>query len=368
MTTSENSNLEGAIASLEVTMSSIKKGLSYLVVLILIVLLLLVYISVRELFTSSATQFVDSAVQTSIPQQTNERVASAATADNSNAALTLELRSAELLTTATQRSLEETQAQLERTQGQLEGSRTQQEETQGLLAETRAQLEENQSQLAETRLALQQALLGEEELVRVRQELTGQREEASARQDQYQQDLEDAQRQVRDLQFQRNQLADELAALSVVPEASANLEVGIAEESEALEVEISEESDALEVEISEESETLEAETGITAEDTQSIVDSQEAELVVQEELVRRAPASYPNRAANRNIEGSCEVEFTVTADGEVSDPVIVESDPQGVFDNACLDAIVDFEYRPRTINGVPVDAPGVRISFRFEFN
>ncbi|MDA1372470.1 MAG: TonB family protein [Proteobacteria bacterium] len=357
MVISEHSNLEGNIASLEVTLLSLKRGLSFLALLILVVLLLLIYISVRELFTTSATQFVPSAVQTSIPQQTGDELASVETATKTIASLTLELRSAELLAIATQRSLEESQTQLEGTQGQLEESQAQLERTQRQLNESRAQLEENQSQSEETQQALQQALLGEEELIGVRQELSGQRAEASARLEQYQQDLEDAQRQVRDLQFQRNQLMSELTALSEVTEVIENFEVETTEDSETLEVGVAEDSETLETEIDE-----------PAEDSQAIVDSQEVDIVVQEELVRRAPASYPSRAANRNIEGSCEVEFTVTADGEVSDPVIVESDPRGVFDNACLDAIVDFEYRPKTINGVPVDAPGVRISFRFEFN
>jgi protein TonB len=77
---------------------------------------------------------------------------------------------------------------------------------------------------------------------------------------------------------------------------------------------------------------------------------------------------YPQRALSRGIEGYVIVEFTVTANGSVRDPVVVEADPQGMFDRAAMDAALKFKYKPRVIDGAAVEVPGVRnkISFALE--
>ncbi|MDX1588291.1 MAG: energy transducer TonB [Oleiphilaceae bacterium] len=75
---------------------------------------------------------------------------------------------------------------------------------------------------------------------------------------------------------------------------------------------------------------------------------------------------YPQRALRRGIEGYVVVEFTVTERGNVENPRVVEADPEGVFDQAAMDAARKFKYRPKSVNGEPVEVAGVRNIIRFE--
>ncbi|MBN1237598.1 MAG: TonB family protein [Gammaproteobacteria bacterium] len=81
-------------------------------------------------------------------------------------------------------------------------------------------------------------------------------------------------------------------------------------------------------------------------------------------LVKVEP-SYPARAAAGGIEGYVVVEFTVTRHGLVEDVVVVES-TNDVFDRAAVDAALKFRYKPRVIDGEPVDVRGVRNKITFK--
>lgn len=83
-------------------------------------------------------------------------------------------------------------------------------------------------------------------------------------------------------------------------------------------------------------------------------------------IVRVAPV-YPARALSRGIEGYVDMMFTVTTTGTVKDPVVVYS-TSSLFDRAAIRAVLKFKYKPRVVDGVPVEVPGVktRISFQIE--
>ena len=76
--------------------------------------------------------------------------------------------------------------------------------------------------------------------------------------------------------------------------------------------------------------------------------------------------NYPQRALRRGIEGYVVVEFTVNEQGGVENPRVVEADPEGVFNQAAMDAAKKFKYRPKTVGGEPVAVAGVRNIIRFE--
>lgn len=82
-------------------------------------------------------------------------------------------------------------------------------------------------------------------------------------------------------------------------------------------------------------------------------------------IVKVAP-QYPRRASSRGIEGYCTVEYTVTKSGAVRDPVVVDADPEGIFDRASIQAALKFRYKPRVIDGEPVEVPGVRNRFTYQ--
>ena len=82
-------------------------------------------------------------------------------------------------------------------------------------------------------------------------------------------------------------------------------------------------------------------------------------------IMKVAP-EYPRGAASRGIEGYVLLEFTVTSLGSVRDPVVVDASPPGVFERAATAASLKFRYKPRVLNGQPVDVRGVRNVIRFE--
>lgn len=81
-------------------------------------------------------------------------------------------------------------------------------------------------------------------------------------------------------------------------------------------------------------------------------------------IVQVAP-QYPRRAAERGLEGYVLLEFTVTRQGTVRDPKVIDSS-SAVFDRAAVDAVMRFRYRPRVIDGEPVEVPGVRFRITFQ--
>ncbi len=74
---------------------------------------------------------------------------------------------------------------------------------------------------------------------------------------------------------------------------------------------------------------------------------------------------YPAAAKADRLEGYVLVEFTVTSTGGVSNPLVVEAEPPGVFDAAALAAVRKFKYKPRLADGVAVDTSGIRNRITF---
>lgn len=70
-------------------------------------------------------------------------------------------------------------------------------------------------------------------------------------------------------------------------------------------------------------------------------------------IIRIAPR-YPREARLRGTEGWVKVRFTITADGAVEAPSVIESRPRRVFDREALRAISRWRFKPRVVNGVAV--------------
>ena len=81
-------------------------------------------------------------------------------------------------------------------------------------------------------------------------------------------------------------------------------------------------------------------------------------------IVKVAPI-YPNRALSRGIEGYCIIEFVVTRNGTTANGKVIEC-TSSLFANASLKAASKFKYKPRVINGTPIDVPGVQHKITFE--
>jgi protein TonB len=81
-------------------------------------------------------------------------------------------------------------------------------------------------------------------------------------------------------------------------------------------------------------------------------------------IVKVAPI-YPRRAQTRGISGYCIVEYTVTKSGSIRDPRAVDCQPSGVFDSASVKAAQKFKYKPRVVDGEPIEVAGVRNKFTY---
>jgi protein TonB len=81
-------------------------------------------------------------------------------------------------------------------------------------------------------------------------------------------------------------------------------------------------------------------------------------------IVRVAPV-YPSRALSRGLEGFVDMSFTVTATGSVRDPIVLQS-TSSLFERAATQAVLKFKYKPRVVDGVPVEVSGVKTRITFE--
>ncbi|MBM68825.1 MAG: energy transducer TonB [Haliea sp.] len=82
-------------------------------------------------------------------------------------------------------------------------------------------------------------------------------------------------------------------------------------------------------------------------------------------IVKVAPV-YPRRAQTRGISGYCIVEYTVTRNGSIRDPRPVDCQPSGVFESASVKAAEKFKYKPRVVDGEPIEVAGVQNKFTYE--
>jgi protein TonB len=80
----------------------------------------------------------------------------------------------------------------------------------------------------------------------------------------------------------------------------------------------------------------------------------------RERLEVEAPA-YPRGAERRGVEGYAVVEYTVSAEGDVAEANVVESQPEGIWDRAVLRAIEGWSF-------APADAATEGHTQRFDFS
>ena len=82
-------------------------------------------------------------------------------------------------------------------------------------------------------------------------------------------------------------------------------------------------------------------------------------------VVKVAPI-YPHRALVHGIEGYCVVQYTVTRQGTIRDPFVIENQcTNSMFHRPSLQAALKFKYKPRVIDGQAVEVPGVQNKFTY---
>jgi TonB family protein len=73
------------------------------------------------------------------------------------------------------------------------------------------------------------------------------------------------------------------------------------------------------------------------------------------ELAHYAPPTFPAGALQRRLSGWVDVQFVVKPDGLVSDVIITGAEPVGIFEQAAVDAVRKWRYRPVQRDGHAVD-------------
>ena len=83
-------------------------------------------------------------------------------------------------------------------------------------------------------------------------------------------------------------------------------------------------------------------------------------------LVRVQP-TYPARALSQGLEGYVVVRFDVSTDGHVINVAVVDSSHK-VFEVAAVKAARKFRFKPRIVDGIPLETFGIQNLFRFELD
>lgn len=83
-------------------------------------------------------------------------------------------------------------------------------------------------------------------------------------------------------------------------------------------------------------------------------------------IVKVAP-QYPRQALKRKLEGDVVLEYTVTKLGSVRNArVLFSTDP--VFNKAAIDSALRYKYKPRVVDGQPIEVAGVRTKIKFRLS
>lgn len=82
----------------------------------------------------------------------------------------------------------------------------------------------------------------------------------------------------------------------------------------------------------------------------------------------QVPPQYPVRAMQQRREGRVLVGFTITKAGGVRDARVLAAEPEGLFEDSALKAIVQWRYSPKVENGRPVEQNDMKTTITFRLD
>ena len=83
------------------------------------------------------------------------------------------------------------------------------------------------------------------------------------------------------------------------------------------------------------------------------------------QLISGAAPVYPAQAKNEKIPGSVTVTYDVTAQGQVTNPRVILSEPAGVFDDAAIAAVSSWRFKAALKDGAAQRAEGLTSTLTF---
>lgn len=81
-------------------------------------------------------------------------------------------------------------------------------------------------------------------------------------------------------------------------------------------------------------------------------------------IVSFVQPDYPSLAMRRRVEGWVDIQFTVTADGSVTDIEIVAAEKKGYFEDSAMEAVAQWRFEPNSFRGREIDQ---RVASRLQF-
>ena len=87
----------------------------------------------------------------------------------------------------------------------------------------------------------------------------------------------------------------------------------------------------------------------------------------QPKIVKYYPPIYPFKARAKGIEGRVLLRFIVDKAGYVQNPEVVSAEPEGVFEQAALDTVVNYKLKPAIKDGESVSSI-VKLAISFSIN
>jgi protein TonB len=79
-------------------------------------------------------------------------------------------------------------------------------------------------------------------------------------------------------------------------------------------------------------------------------------VVREAKLVRRVVPDYPSAAKRDGIEGSVDLELTISSRGDIEDVSVVNASPPDMFERSAVAAVRKWKYDPRFVDGLASEA------------
>src|SRR5689334_15876123 len=76
--------------------------------------------------------------------------------------------------------------------------------------------------------------------------------------------------------------------------------------------------------------------------------------------LQRIPPQYPRDAARNGITGWVQLEVLVNPDGSVRNAKVLDAKPKGLFEAAAVQAVLRWKFKPKMVNGLPVEQKGAQ--------
>ena len=79
-------------------------------------------------------------------------------------------------------------------------------------------------------------------------------------------------------------------------------------------------------------------------------------------VITRVDAEYPKMARQAGASGLVEIEATIGLDGKVKNPHVLKGN--SMLQKSAIDAVLQWRYKPATLNGKPVESPvDIKLNF-----